>query len=255
MTPGRLLAPSRQCRRALQGCMSRRGICPKVGELPRFANCRPIKNFKKTPIQQPFKTVATVGMQLADTSFTALGGWLRGLMTSKAYWTDWGMAMNGHEAQKAVVACTPIRVAIVDDHPMFRTGVVQMFKRVDGFQIVGEGASAADAIKVAQESAPHVILLDLCMPGGGIEAAAHIARSCPEVQTIILTVSESEYDIASALQAGAWGYILKGSSGPEIVEAVHAVVEGDLYVAPRLAAHLLIKRARQTERVAEGHHH
>jgi two-component system nitrate/nitrite response regulator NarL len=157
--------------------------------------------------------------------------------------------MNGYDANQAVVRRNQIRIAVIDDHPMFREGMVQMLKRADGFNIVGAGATAADALKVAQELAPDVILLDLCMPGGGIEAAACIARDCPNVRIIVLTASENEQDVTLALQAGARGYILKSSSGPEVVETVHAVVRGDLYVAPNLAARLLIKKCKRIETV------
>jgi DNA-binding NarL/FixJ family response regulator len=133
-----------------------------------------------------------------------------------------------------------IRIAVIDDHPMFREGAVDMLKCADGFKIVGEGATADDALKLAQERAPDVVLLDLCMPGGGIEAATCITRDCPHIRIVVLTASEDEQDVTSALQAGARGYILKGSSGPEIVEAVRAIVQGHFYVAPSLAARLQI---------------
>jgi two-component system nitrate/nitrite response regulator NarL len=142
-----------------------------------------------------------------------------------------------------------VRLAVIDDHPMFREGVVSMLTRVDGIEVVGEGATAADALKVVQERAPDVILLDLDMPGGGVQAAADIARVCPNVRTIILTVSENEHDVASALQAGVRGYILKGSSGPEVVETVRAIFRGEAYVAPSLGARLLIKIGNRTGRV------
>ena len=105
---------------------------------------------------------------------------------------------------------------------------------------MSEGATADDALKVAQEHIPDVILLDLYMPGGGIKAATCIARDCPHIRIIVLTASEDEHDVALALQAGARGYILKGSSGSEVVEAVHAIVRGDFYVTPSLVARLQI---------------
>ena len=144
------------------------------------------------------------------------------------------------DAGKAVVMCNLIRIAVIDDHPMFREGAIEMLKCADGFEVVGEGATADDALKVAQERIPDVILLDLYMPGGGINAAACIARDCPHIRIIVLTASEDEHDVALALQAGARGYILKGSSGSEVVEAVHAIVRGDFYVTPTLVARLQI---------------
>src|SRR5215468_1439172 len=139
-----------------------------------------------------------------------------------------------------------IRISIIDDHPIFREGAVQSLACMDGIEVVGEGATAADALKVAEELRPDVMLLDISLPGGGLEAAANIARVCPDVRVIILTASESEQDVASALQAGARGYILKGSSGAEVVETVRAVFGGESYVAPSLAARLLIQMGKRT---------
>jgi two-component system nitrate/nitrite response regulator NarL len=149
----------------------------------------------------------------------------------------------------------PIRIAIVDDHPVFREGVVGMLTHVDGVEVVGEGATAADALKVAKELLPDVILLDVRLPGGGVEAAASIARVCPNVRTIMLTASENERDVTSALQAGARGYLLKGSSGPEVVETVRAIVQGGSSVTPNLAARLLIEKGKRIEAVVINNPH
>ena len=86
---------------------------------------------------------------------------------------------------------------------------------------------------------PDIVLLDVSMPGGGIEAARTIARVCPVVKTIMLTVSESEEHVAQALAAGAQGYVLKGTSGPELINTMRAVSHGESYVSPGLAARLL----------------
>ena len=102
---------------------------------------------------------------------------------------------------------------------------------------------AADALKIAQERTPDVILLDLHLPGDGFGAIANIGRDCPNIRTIVLTVSEDAQDVASALAAGARGYILKGSSGSDVVETVYAVARGNSYVAPNLAARILVNKA------------
>src|SRR5215470_108328 len=143
-----------------------------------------------------------------------------------------------------------IRIAVIDDHPMFREGAVQALTCVDGIEVVGEGATAADALKVAEELRPDVMLLDIGLPGGGVQAAANIARVYPDVRAVMLTASESEQDVASALQAGARGYILKGSSGAEVIETVRAIFRGESYVAPSLAARLLIQMGKRTEVIA-----
>jgi DNA-binding NarL/FixJ family response regulator len=143
-----------------------------------------------------------------------------------------------------------IRIAVIDDHPLFREGAVQSLTCMDGIEVVGEGATAADALSVAEELHPDVMLLDISMPGGGIEAAANIAWAYPSVRPVMFTASESERDVASALEAGARGYILKGSSCAEVVEAVRAIVQGASYVAPNLAARLLMGRGKRNEGVA-----
>jgi len=143
-----------------------------------------------------------------------------------------------------------IRIAVIDDHPMFREGAMQIFAGLDDMEVVAEGATAADALRLAKQFHPDVMLLDISLPGGGLEAAAGIARACPNVRTVMLTASESELDVAAALQAGARGYILKGSSGPEVVETVRAIFSGESYVAPSLAARLLIQMSRRADVVA-----
>jgi DNA-binding NarL/FixJ family response regulator len=132
-----------------------------------------------------------------------------------------------------------IRVGVVDDHPLFREGVVHMLKRVDGIEVVAEGATAADALRIAAEHTPNVMLLDLSIAGGGIEAAEGVARTSPDTQVVVLTASEDEGHVASALRAGARGYVLKGTHGQELVSIVQAIAGGNSYVAPHLAARLL----------------
>ena len=134
-----------------------------------------------------------------------------------------------------------VRVAVIDDHPLFRAGTVHALAKTDGLEVVGEGATAADALKIARELSPNVILLDLRLPGGGVEAITNITHDCPNVRILVLTASENEQDVTSTLQAGARGYILKGSGGGEVVKTVQAIANGDTYVAPSLAAQLLIK--------------
>lgn len=140
-----------------------------------------------------------------------------------------------------------IRIAVIDDHPLFRESVIETLMNAGSFEIVGEGATAAEAVRLAQEHTPDIMLLDLRLPGDGVQAAASIARACPSVRVIVLTVSESEQDVISALQAGAQGYILKNSGGLEVVETVRDIARGSSYVAPNLAARLLINRGKSIE--------
>lgn len=138
-----------------------------------------------------------------------------------------------------------IRIAVIDDHPMFREGAMQIFAGTADIRVVAEGATAADAVKVAEELRPDVMLLDLRLPGGGLEAAAIIAGTFPSVRAVMLTASESEFDAAAALTVGARGYIVKGSSGVEVVETVRAVFNGESYVAPSFAGRLPVPMRMQ----------
>ena len=158
--------------------------------------------------------------------------------------------MSDRVASNAMPTLKSIRIAVIDDHPMFRQSVVRMLKGVDGIEVVGEGRTAADALKVAKELVPDVMLLDLRLPGGGTEAVASISRVCPSVRTVVLTASENEQDIALALKAGARGYIMTSSSGREVVETVRAVSRGDSRTAPKLAPRLLITNGERIKTIA-----
>ena len=138
-----------------------------------------------------------------------------------------------------------LRVAIIDDHPLFREGVVHTLRSARVLDVVGEGGTADDAVRIARLELPDIVLLDVSMPGGGLEAARSIARVCPIVKTIVLTVSESEQDVAQALEAGVKGYVLKGTSGSELLKTMFAISRGESYVSPGLAARLLTQVKRQ----------
>ena len=132
-----------------------------------------------------------------------------------------------------------IRVIVADDHPLFRDGVVTTLAAADGIDVVGQGADAAAALRLAVDLVPDVALLDVAMPGGGLRAAGEIARACPSTSVVMLTVSEDEDDLMSAKKAGAKGYVLKGVSARELVGVVRTIAAGDVYVAPKLAWRLL----------------
>jgi two-component system nitrate/nitrite response regulator NarL len=138
-----------------------------------------------------------------------------------------------------------LRIAVVDDHPIFREGVVHTLRGARVLDIVGEGATAEDAIHIAQKELPDILLLDLSMPGGGIEATRSIVRISPFIKVIVLTISEREDDVTKALEAGAKGYVLKGTSGSALVETLLAISRGESYVTPTLAARLLSHATRQ----------
>jgi DNA-binding NarL/FixJ family response regulator len=133
----------------------------------------------------------------------------------------------------------PIRVVVADDHPLFREGVVTSLRSNPDIEVVGQAEDAAGALRVVREELPDLVLLDVTMPGGGVSAAAQIASTCPATRIVMLTVSEDEDDLLSAMKAGASGYVLKGVSASDLARVVRAVSAGEVYVAPSLAFGLL----------------
>lgn len=136
-------------------------------------------------------------------------------------------------------AADRIRVAVVDDHPLFREGVAMTISTDKSVEVVGQGSTAEHAIQIAQDLLPDVLLLDISLPGGGIEATREIARLFPYIKVIMLTASENEDHVSGALEAGARGYVLKGICAADLIRTVHAVHQGESYVTPQLAARLL----------------
>ncbi|NNE64066.1 MAG: response regulator transcription factor [Gammaproteobacteria bacterium] len=141
-----------------------------------------------------------------------------------------------------------IRIVIVDDHPMFREGVALTLNNDPSIEVIAEGQNSDDAIRLAEDHLPDVMLLDISMPGGGIESAEAISLSCPVVKIGMLTVSEREDDVMKSLSAGANGYILKGVGGKELIDIVKRLANGESYITPQLAARMLTEiRPGQTK--------
>jgi len=132
-----------------------------------------------------------------------------------------------------------IRVVIVDDHPLFRGGVVRTLQEHGGIAVVGEGGSADEALALVGQQMPDVVCIDISMPGGGLTAARKIGALYPAVRMVMLTASENDEDVLAALQAGARGYALKGIGGAELIDVLLGVAGGGSYVSPSLAARIL----------------
>jgi DNA-binding NarL/FixJ family response regulator len=132
-----------------------------------------------------------------------------------------------------------VRVVLVDDHPLFREGVAATLGADPRFEVVGEGASADDALTLCTALLPDLLLLDLHLPGGGVQGAQAVAAACPVTRIVMLTVSEEEADVLATLKAGARGFILKGVSGRELRSILASVADGEVYVTPGLAASML----------------
>jgi DNA-binding NarL/FixJ family response regulator len=132
-----------------------------------------------------------------------------------------------------------IRIVVIDDHPLFREGVVNTLRADARFDVIAEGTTALDALQMASEHLPDLLLLDINIPGGGLNILPRMTADCPVTKVIMLTASEEEDAVLSALKAGARGYILKGVAARELIRTLHAVYDGEAYVTPTLAASLL----------------
>ena len=144
-----------------------------------------------------------------------------------------------------------IRVLLVDDHVLFRSGVRTLLERSDEFEVVDETGDGLEGIKRARSLKPDVVLLDLNMPGvGGIEAVKAIVEESPEVRVLMLTVSEDAADLMEALRSGASGYLLKNIEMEELVSAIRRAAGGDSVVSPQMTAKL-IQGVREQPRVSD----
>lgn len=132
----------------------------------------------------------------------------------------------------------PVRVVIADDHARMR-GRIRQSLEAGGCQVSAEGASADEAIALALEHRPDVVLLDIHMPGSGIHAAREIARALPGTPVVMLTHSAEEDDLFDSLRAGASGYLLKDSNPDLLADSLRSVLKGEGAMHPRLLARIL----------------
>jgi two-component system nitrate/nitrite response regulator NarL len=134
----------------------------------------------------------------------------------------------------------PIRVLLVDDHSLFRSGIRLLLQRQPGFEVVGEAADGLEGIKRAKSLQPDVVLLDLHMPGiSGREAVRAITEEAPDAQVLMLTVSEEAEDLVDTLRNGARGYMLKNSDIADLTEAIRRAARGEAVMSPQLTAKLV----------------
>lgn len=122
----------------------------------------------------------------------------------------------------------PVRVLLVDDHPLFRHGLRALLEQVGGAEVVGEAGDGEEAIAMALSSDPDVVVMDLVMPGtSGLEATRRLIDRNPGLGILVLTMSEDDASVFAALRAGARGYVLKGTGGADFIAAVRAVARGE----------------------------
>jgi DNA-binding NarL/FixJ family response regulator len=133
-----------------------------------------------------------------------------------------------------------IRLLIVDDHPVVRTGLQGMLAAQDDFVVIGEAADGAEAVALTGQLKPDVILMDLKMPGmDGVTAIREITAQYPGPHILVLTTYDSDADILPAIEAGATGYLLKDTPRAELFRAIRAAARGESAVAPSVAARLM----------------
>jgi DNA-binding NarL/FixJ family response regulator len=135
---------------------------------------------------------------------------------------------------------SPIRILLADDHPVVRDGLVAILGTQPDFEVIGTAATGVEAVRLAGEVAPDVVLLDLAMPElDGVEALKRLRESSPAIRVIVLTAFDTDERIIDAVQAGAQGYLLKGAPREEIFKAVRVVHAGGSLLQPLVASKLL----------------
>ena len=128
-----------------------------------------------------------------------------------------------------------IRIVVVDDHTLFRRGLVGLLADMDGFHVVGEAANGQDALYIIEVQKPDVVLLDINMPGmSGIETLAAMGKANIESQVLMLTISQHEEDLIGAIRAGASGYLLKNTEPETLRQTINQVAAGESVLAPEI---------------------
>jgi DNA-binding NarL/FixJ family response regulator len=133
-----------------------------------------------------------------------------------------------------------VRVLLVDDHDLFRTGLRNLLEEQVALQIVGEGANGSEAVRLVRELAPDVVVMDLNMPAmSGVEATRHITALSPLTRVIVLTISDEDSDVLDAIVAGACGYLLKDASIDDVVTGIRSAAVGASLISPTIASKVL----------------
>jgi len=134
----------------------------------------------------------------------------------------------------------PVKVLVVDDHTLFRKGIINLLQAQSGIEVVGEAKDGREGIALARQLRPDVILMDVQMPGcNGIEATGAIRQELPEARIIMLTVSEQDEDLFSAIKAGARGYLLKSVEPDHLLKAIELLMKGEAVIPHNMASKLL----------------
>lgn len=148
------------------------------------------------------------------------------------------------------------KIVIIDDHQLFREGVKRILDFESTFDVIAEGDDGVDALRLYEEYAPDVILMDINMPQmNGIEATEQLIAKYPEAKVIMLSIHDDESYVSHALKSGALGYMLKEMDADEIVGAIKIVAKGGSYLHPKVTRNLVAEYRRLSERENKGNFH
>ena len=141
-----------------------------------------------------------------------------------------------------------IKVLLVDDHELVRMGIKRLLQDVQGLKVIGEATSGEEAVLMAKDLVPDVVVMDVHMPGiGGLEATRKMIRHNPDIKILALTIYEDEPYPSRLLQAGASGYITKGCDPEEMIRAIRTIHSGQHYITPSIAQQIAIKKVTKDE--------
>lgn len=141
----------------------------------------------------------------------------------------------------------PIRVLIADDHALVRAGIRALVEKIKGVVVVGEAGKGSEALQLAAELKPNLMLLDLTMPdGGGFEVLGQVKKHVPEIRVIVLTVHEAGEYAIRALREGAAGFLPKSAASTELEQAIQTVIGGEVYISPEMSRKTMIDVGKGT---------
>ncbi|QQZ10255.1 response regulator [Heyndrickxia vini] len=145
------------------------------------------------------------------------------------------------------------KIAIIDDHQLFREGVKRILEFEKTFEIVAEGEDGASALQLIEQTKPDVVLMDINMPNkNGIEATRQLVETYPDTRVIILSIHDDENYVTHALKTGATGYLLKEMDSDALIDAVKVVAEGGSYLHPKITRNLVEEFRRLANRQSTG---
>ena len=141
------------------------------------------------------------------------------------------------------------KIVLADDHPLLRKALKDLLVKEKDFEIAGEAGDGQEAVRLATETSPNIVIMDISMPNmDGLEATQQIKAICPDVAVLVLTVHTDDDCILEILQAGAAGYLIKSAFGDEVVQAVRAIATGEMVLSPAIGQRLMKQAARYPTR-------